>query len=199
MTDSVKNRAGDPLYTSQQRLIFPFLENFYEGFAKPFAWVALRLAVGLVLAYEGWVKMGNPMAMAGFVESLNFYPGWFWSPVLGLVNLVGGLCIAFGLLTRPMALANTVMLAVTLWFHYTHPYGPTFLTEAGIELLKSPDAAQYFTADALRRLADGGGAFLTQVQGKANFASLYWTGATALFAAYGGGAWSIDRKLGKEF
>lgn len=190
--------GSDAQSSSRRRLVLPFLASFYDRFAKPFAWVALRIAVGALLAYEGWLKMGNPLAMSGFVESLHFYPGWFWSPLLGLVNLVGGICIMLGLLTRPMALANTVMLAVTLWFHYANPYGPTFLTEAGIELLASPDAAQYFTADGLRRLADGGGRFLEQVQQKAIFASLFWTGAVGLFAAYGGGAWSIDRRLGWE-
>jgi putative oxidoreductase len=184
--------------STRTRLLIPSLGGFYDQYAKPFAWVALRVAVGAVLAYEGWLKMGNPLGMSGFVESLGFYPGWIWSPMLGLVNLVGGICIMLGLLTRPMALANTVMLAFTLWYHWVNPYGPTFLTEAGVELLKSADAAQYFTADGVRRLADGGGRFLTQVQGKAIFASLFWTGAVGLYAAYGGGAWSIDRRLGRE-
>tara|TARA_R110002020_G_scaffold21661_6_gene73636 strand:- start:2380 stop:2976 length:597 start_codon:yes stop_codon:yes gene_type:complete len=197
MTSLTDHNVADP-FSPPTRLGIPVLGTFYERFAQPFAWVALRLAVGAVLAYEGWVKMGNPMAMAGFVESLHFYPGWFWSPVLALVNLVGGLCIMAGLLTRPWALANTVMLAITLWFHYAHPYGPTFLTEAGMALLASPEGAQYFTADAMRRLADGGGAFLGQVQGKAIFASLFWTGGVALYAAFGGGAWSVDRRLGWE-
>jgi putative oxidoreductase len=153
----ITDTSGSDSGASSPRLLIPALGGFYDNFAKPFAWVALRLAVGAVLAYEGWLKMGNPLAMTGFVESLGFYPGWFWSPLLGLVNLVGGICIMLGLLTRPMALANTVMLAITLWFHYVNPYGPTFLTEAGVELLKSAEAAQYFTADGLRRLADGGG------------------------------------------
>lgn len=197
MTSMTEDNVANPIKPSV-RLGIPVLGPFYGNFAQPFAWVALRLAVGAVLAYEGWVKMGNPMAMAGFVESLHFYPGWFWSPVLALVNLVGGLCIMAGLLTRPWALANTVMLGITLWFHYAHPYGPTFLTEAGMALLTSPEGAQYFTADATRRLADGGAAFLAQVQDKAIFASLFWTGAVALYAAFGGGAWSVDRRLGWE-
>lgn len=195
---SVAELSDESTQSPRSRLVFPILAGFYNRFAKPFAWVALRVAVGALLAYEGWIKMGNPLALSGLAESLHFYPGWFWSPVLALVNLVGGICIMLGLLTRPWALANTVMLAITLWFHYAHPYGPTFLTDAGIELLKSPEAAQYFTADALNRLADGGGAFLTQVQQKALFASLFWTGAVGLYAAFGGGAWSIDRRLGKE-
>ena len=195
---SMTDNTNMDTHRQTTRLGIPVLGTFYGRFAQPFAWVALRLAVGAVLAYEGWVKMGNPMAMAGFVESLSFYPGWFWSPLLALVNLVGGLCIMAGLLTRPWALANTVMLGVTLWFHYTHPYGPSFLTEAGMALLASPEGAQYFTADALRRLADGGTGFLAQVQDKAIFASLFWTGAVGIFAAFGGGAWSVDRRLGWE-
>lgn len=194
----ITDTSGSDSGSSSQRLLIPALGGFYDNVAKPFAWVALRVAVGAVLAYEGWLKMGNPLAMSGFVESLGFYPGWFWSPLLGLVNLVGGICIMLGLLTRPMALANTVMLAITLWFHYVNPYGPTFLTEAGVELLNSPEAAQYFTADGFRRLADGGGRFLAQVQDKAVFNSLFWTGAAGLYAAYGGGAWSVDRRLAKE-
>jgi putative oxidoreductase len=181
------------------RLIIPALAGFYENFAKPFAWVALRVAVGAVLAYEGWVKMGNPMAMTGFVENLGFYPGWFWSPAMAVANFIGGICIMLGLLTRPWALANTVMLGVTLWFHYANPYGTALLTEAGIELLKSADAAQYFTANGIARMGDGGAKFLGTVQGKAMFASLFWTGACALYAAFGGGAWSVDKRLKKEF
>lgn len=199
MTSITELSAGEARAEARDRLILPALGDFYDRVAKPFAWTALRLAVGAVLAYEGWVKMGNPMALSGFVESLHFYPGWFWSPVLGLVNLVGGLCIMAGLLTRPMALANVFMLGVTLWFHYANPYGTALLTEAGIELLKSADAAQYFTANGIARMADGGAKFLGQVQGKAIFASLFWMGATGLYAAFGGGAWSVDKRIGKEF
>lgn len=182
----------------RKRLILPALSGFYDGFAKPFAWTALRLAVGAVLAYEGWVKMGNPMGMTGFVESLGFWPGWFWSPAMAVANFVGGICIMLGLLTRPWALANTIMLGVTLWYHYANPYGPTFLTPEGMEFLATPEAAQYFTSAGLRQLADGGAKFLGTVQGKAIFASLFWMGACGFYAAFGGGAWSIDQKIGKE-
>lgn len=190
--DPVVPQAGNP------KLILPALGNFYEGFAKPFAWVALRVAVGAVLAYEGWIKMGNPFGHAAMAESLFLYPGWFWSVVLSCANFFGGLFIIFGVLTRPAALANTVMLAITLYFHMAHPYGDAFLTQAGIEFLQTPEAAQYFTPNALARLADGGAKFLHQVQGKAVFNSLFWTGACGLFAAYGGGLFSVDRLLKRE-
>jgi len=189
------HQAAEP----RPRLILPFMDGFYTRFAQPLAWVALRVAAGGYLAYEGWVKMQNPMALAGFVESLHFYPGWFWSPLLAAVNLFGGLAIIFGVLTRPAALANAVMLAVTLWYHWANPYGDAFLTQAGIEFLTSADAAQYFTPNALYRLADGGANFLAQVQTKAIEASLFWMGACGIYAAFGGGAWSIDRAIRREF
>jgi putative oxidoreductase len=154
--------------------------------------------IGGALVYEGWPKIVAPMAQVGFVESLHFYPGWFWSPLLAAMQFFGGFALIAGLWTRPIALANAVMLAITLWFHHTHPYGEAFLNPAGIEFLKS-GGAQYFTAEGLKSLADGGGAFLTQVQEKAEMLSLIWTGAAALLAAFGGGYYSVDRVLRKEF
>lgn len=41
--------------------------------------------------------------------------------------------------------------------------------------------------------------FLELVQGKAEYASLYWTGGAFLYAAFGGGYFSLDRLLRKRF
>lgn len=180
------------------KLVIPALDGFYRGFAQPVAWIALRVAVGGMLALEGWSKVMAPMAMTGFVESIGFYPGWFWSPFLAFLQFSGGIAIAIGLFTRPIALANGVMLAITLWFHAVNPYGDAFLTPAGIEALTAN--SELFTPQAMRRLADGGARFLEQVQGKAENLSLLWTLATLLFAGFGGGPLSVDRNiLKKEF
>ena len=182
----------------RERLILPFLAPFYHGFAQPFSWLALRVLVGGYLMVEGWAKIIAPMAMSGFVESIGFSPGWFFSPLLAVVNFVGGAMILMGLITRPLALANTVMLLVTWWFHFTRPYGDAFLTPEGIEFLKAN--LQYLTGDGQARLlADGGAKFLGQVQLKAETNSLFWAGAAGLFAAYGGGHYALDRVLRKEF
>lgn len=187
------------LNTPRERLFLPFLAPFYRLFAQPLAWVGLRVLVGGLLVCEGLPKIMAPFAQSGFVEMLGFYPGWLWSPLLAAMQFFGGILIAAGLFTRPAALANAVMLAVTLWFHVTRPYGDAFLTEAGLELLRSQGAA-FFTPDGLRRLADGGGAFLHQVQGKAELLSVVWAGGAAFFAAFGGGPLSVDRALmRKEF
>jgi putative oxidoreductase len=174
------------------------MRAFYVWFAQPVSWLLLRVTVGGLLALEGWPKIQAPFAMSGFVESIGFWPGWFWSPLLAVMQFVGGIAIAIGLFTRPIAFANAVMLAITYWFHATHLYGDAFLTQAGVEALKSGQGL--FTPAGLRRLADAGAAFLKQVQGKAELLSAIWTMAMLLFAGYGGGPLSVDRHiLKKEF
>jgi putative oxidoreductase len=183
---------------SPARLFIPGLAGFYENVAQPASWLTLRLFVGGALVIEGWPKISAPLAMTGFVESIGFHPGWFWSPLLAAMQFFGGIAIAVGLFTRPIALANAIMLAITWWFHYTHPYGDAFLTQAGIDVLTAGGQG-LFTPEGLQRLANGGGAFLTQVQHKAEFLSAIWTVGVLLFAGYGGGPLSLDRLLRKEF
>lgn len=180
------------------QLFIPALAGFYRSFAQPAAWVALRVALGVALAIEGWPKIMAPLAQSGFVESIGFYPGWFWSPALAAMQFVGGIALALGLFTRPVALANAVMLGITLWFHVANPYGDAVLTQAGIDALAA--GSDLFTANGLARLGDGGTAFLAQVQDKAVFLSAIWTVAMLPFAAFGGGPLSVDRNIiGKEF
>lgn len=138
------------------------------------------------------------MAQVGFVEGLGIHPGWLFSPLLAVVQFAGGFLIAIGLLTRPAALANTIMLAVTIWFHVTRPYGDAFLTPEGVEFLKS--SLQFLTDQGrVQLLNDGGTAFLHQVQAKAESNSTFWAAGAAIIAAFGGGKLSVDRLIGREF
>ena len=183
--------------TSRQRLVLPFLQTFYSDFAEPFGWAAFRLTIGGMLMIEGWPKIIAPMAQTGFVESIGMHPGWFFSPFLAVLQFVGGFMMVIGLLTRPVALANAVMLLMTLWYHMSHPYGDALLTAEGITYLQTN--ATLLTAAGQKLLADGGVKFLTGVQTKAELASLFWAAGAAVIAAFGGGAISVDRMLAKEF
>ncbi|AYD00791.1 DoxX family protein [Neorhizobium sp. NCHU2750] len=186
--------AYTPIFENERKdLIIPALGGFYERLAQPMAWSIFRVAVGGMLVLEGWPKLMAPLAQVGFVENLGFYPGWLWSPVLAVMQVFGGLLIALGLFTRPTALANGVMLAITLWYHFSHPYGGAVLTQAGIDALKA--GSDFFTQNGVVRLADGGAAFFHQVQEKAEQNSLFWTGGAFIFAAFGGGYLSLDRLL----
>ena len=106
--------------------------------------------------------------------------------------------LAAGFLVRPIALANGVMLAVTLWFHLTHPYGAAMLTPQGMAALLA-GTAPYFTAEGLVNLAnDGDAQFLHMVQFKAEGLSALWSVAALFFAAFGAGPLSVDRTLFKR-
>lgn len=187
--------------TPRERLYFPFLAGFYASFAQPIGWLLFRIVIGGWITFEGWHKIQAPMAMSGFVEMIGFGPGWLFSPLLAVVGFAGGIMIVLGIWTRPAALANAIMLGVTYWFHVTHPYGDAFLTQAGIEYLTAnPDLLT--AAGNMRLLPDGGAAFLagpTGVQPKAELASMFWTMSTLIIAALGGGKWSLDRMMRKEF
>lgn len=190
MTDkNVFDNAPDTLF-------IPALSSFYDKFAQPVAWTIFRIAVGGILVLEGWPKIMDPMGQIKFVEALSFYPGWLWSPLLAVMQFLGGILLVLGLLTRPVALANGIMLAVTLYFHLSRPFGHAFLTPEGMDAIKA--GSTFFTDAARYRLADGGVKFLELVQGKAEYASLYWMGGAFLYAAFGGGYFSLDRLLLKK-
>ncbi|MBB4952593.1 putative oxidoreductase [Agrobacterium vitis] len=194
---SIQTTYAQEQKPGSKRYILPFMHGFYEEFAQPLAFTGLRVAIGAMLMVEGYPKIMSPFGQIGFVENLGFYPGWLFSPMLAVMQFFGGFMIMIGLLTRPVALANGLMLLITLWFHYTHPYGEAFLTPEGLAALKTNGAA-LFTPQGLKQLGDGGHKFLEQMQGKAEFASMFWAGGALLFAAFGGGAYSVDRALIKR-
>lgn len=104
------------LATSRPRLILPSLGNLYAALSES-AETILRVAAGALLATHGYGKILNPFGASGMVESLGFYPGALWSPLLAGTEFFGGILIAIGLFTRPAAFAAMIVLAVTVYFH----------------------------------------------------------------------------------
>lgn len=103
--------------TNPPRLIIPALGGIYSALHEG-AETLLRVVAGLALVTHGAPKILNPFGTAGMVESLGFYPGTFWAPLLAATEFFGGILIAIGLLTRPAAVAATIVLLVTVWFHW---------------------------------------------------------------------------------
>lgn len=190
---------NEPLnFTAQrERMLIKPLSGFYNRFAQPLGWLLLRITLGGWLLIEGWPKILAPMSQVAFVEMIGFHPGWLFSPLLAVIQVVGGLGLVLGLFTRPLAMANAVMLFVTVWFHFHFPYdAANLLTSAGIEAIKAhPD---YLTPNGTKRLLDGGAATLDLLQNKAVELSSLWGIGCLFFAAFGGGIFSIDRLLKKE-
>ena len=99
------------------RLYVPALGTVYAGL-HDVAETLLRVVAGGALVIHGVPKIMNPFGAVGMVEGLGFYPGVFWAPLLAATEFFGGILLLLGLLTRPAALATTIVLLVTVWFHW---------------------------------------------------------------------------------
>lgn len=101
----------------RSRLVIPALAPLYSGLAG-LSWLALRAIAGIALAVHGWPKIQDPFRNVGMVESLGFVPGVLWSPLLAGTEFIGGILLAIGFLTRPAAVGATIVLLVTVYFHW---------------------------------------------------------------------------------
>lgn len=102
---------------SHQNLLFPGLAPLYASLA-PLAETLLRVVAGGFLMIHGIPKWGRLDGVQGMVESLGFYPGAVWAPMLAATETIGGLLILLGLFTRPAAFAGMIVLLVTVYFHW---------------------------------------------------------------------------------
>lgn len=99
------------------RLLFPPLASVYSSLEQVVETI-LRFIAGALLVGHGFGKIIDPFSTADLVESLGFYPGFFWSPLLAATEFFGGILIAIGLLTRPASFAAMIVLLVTVYFHW---------------------------------------------------------------------------------
>jgi putative oxidoreductase len=103
--------------TEGTRLIIPGLKSIYSALHDN-AETLLRVVAGLALVTHGLGKVANPFGAVEMVESLGFYPGIFWSPLLSFTEFFAGIFLAIGLLTRPASFAAMFILLVTVYFHW---------------------------------------------------------------------------------
>lgn len=84
--------------------------------AAQIAYVLLRLVVGLLFFHHGAMKMLGWFGGMPDGPSPPPFPGMIW--IGGVLELVGGVAIMLGLLTRPVAFILSGMMAVAYWkFH----------------------------------------------------------------------------------
>lgn len=126
----------------------------------------MRFFTGLILMPHGGQKLfgwfgGNIDATAGFFAAKGLEPALPLAYLVGATEFFGGLFLAIGLLTRPAALAVTVLMAVAV-FHI-HLANGFFWVKGGYEY------------------------------------PLLWGIIAFALALGGGGRWSVDRWLGREF
>ena len=123
-----------------------------------------RVWMAFVILPSGWEKVfdnGVARIAAGNVLKTGFYPPMFWAWFVAILELVGMLMLAAGLLTRPIAFMFFVEMAViTVTIQMPNGY---FWTSRGCEF------------------------------------ALLLTVISFAFVLGGGGRYSVDRRIGREF
>lgn len=92
---------------------FPGLGSFYDGLAD-WGYPLLRVTAGLMLLPHVWPKFATAGA-AGVAAGLarrGIEPALAFAYLIMFVELVGGICIAIGFLTRPFALLCLIEMVV---------------------------------------------------------------------------------------
>ncbi len=156
----------------KSKLIVPGLAGIYDGLAD-YAYSLLRFSCGALLVTGGWVKIiGGSVAKyneagaliggaAGYMAKLNFPIPEVLAWYVGILELVGGVMLAIGLLTRLVAIQVVVFMFVAAFV--VHSQIAWFWTNRGMEM------------------------------------PLLWLAVAIVIFARGGGKWSVDGSMSKEF
>lgn len=103
----------------------------------PLAFPLVRVAAGLLLVPHGAQKLFGWFGGYGltgtaeyFASTLGLEPGILFALAAGIIEFFGGLALALGLLTRPVALVVAAFLAVALTMHLPNGF---FWTAGGFE------------------------------------------------------------------
>src|SRR5260221_10754111 len=146
------------------RSVVPGLAGIYAAL-DTYSWPLVRAATGLLFVPHGLQKLfgfwGGDLSKPaeGFAKQ-GLEPAMFWASYIGVLELAGGVLLAIGLLTRPIAALFVGFMAVGA-FHVHMKIG-WFWPNRGMEI------------------------------------PLYLMLICLAIMIRGGGAWSVDRALGRE-
>jgi len=153
------------MMANKRSLLMPALGGIYEAL-EPWAYPLVRVAAGAILMVHGYVKLflgGAAFIADKILPNLGFYPSLVWAYFLGALELVGGLMIVVGLLTRPIAFMLVIEFLV-ITFGWNFRFGFSFTNPGG--------GFEY---------------------------PLLWLVVFVSIAIRGGGRYSTDGRIGKEF
>ncbi len=128
---------ASPSQASSPRLFVPGMSGLYEGLS-PYMVPLVRFAAGIMLAPHGCQKLfgwfGAPphQGYVAFFDKIGLHPASEWVYLIGLIEFVGGLCLAFGLFTRVAAAAIVCQMLYIVWF-INWANGYFWTPKAGIE------------------------------------------------------------------
>ena len=118
------------------RYLVPALGGIY-GALESYSWPLVRAATGLFFVPHGLQKLfgmwgGDIARTAEGMVKQGLEPAMFWAHYIAVLELFGGILLAIGFLTRPIAALFVGFMAVAA-FHVHMPLG-WFWTNRGMEV-----------------------------------------------------------------
>jgi putative oxidoreductase len=121
--------------TTAPRPYVPAFSKIYAAF-DPIALLLLRVTLGLTLFPHGcqklfgWFGGAGFEKFTGFFDKMGWHPAAFWVAVVALTEIVGGLLLAVGFLTRFAAAAILIFMINAIWATSAKGF---FWTQGGME------------------------------------------------------------------
>ena len=120
---------------SESTLIIPALGGIYDN-VSGLAYPLVRLVTGALLIPHGGQKLfgwfgGDINAAATFFSQIGLEPALLLAYWIGILEFFGGILLAIGLLTRPVAVMVLVQMAVAMFL--VHLGNGFFWFEGGFE------------------------------------------------------------------
>jgi putative oxidoreductase len=113
------------------RRIIKALDPIYNVL-EPLSYPLIRFVAGAMLVPHGYAKVfGGIEGTTKFFASVGLEPALILAWYVGLLELVGGVCVAFGFLTRFMSAQLVGLLAVATF--YIHLPGGFLWVKGGFE------------------------------------------------------------------
>ena len=98
------------------RRIIKVLDPIYEVL-EPLSYPLIRFVAGAMMVPHGYAKVfGGIEGTTKFFASVGLEPALILAWYVGLLELVGGVCVAFGFLTRFMSAQLVGLLAVATFY-----------------------------------------------------------------------------------
>jgi putative oxidoreductase len=98
------------------RRIFKALDPIYD-LLEPLTYPMIRFIAGVMMIPHGYGKVfGGIEGTTKFFASAGLEPAFLLAWYVGLLELIGGICVAFGFLTRLMSVQLVGLLAVATFY-----------------------------------------------------------------------------------
>jgi len=95
----------------------------------------LRVLLGVIFSYSGWLKLANAGTMVGFFQTLGMSAGMLY--FVAWTEIIAGILLILGLLIKPSSVALATIVAVVVFGLPAQTPGPFWGHEFEFSLLVS--------------------------------------------------------------